>query len=76
MKKKILIILTFIGSFLVFKFFGLEQYLTLDYIKQNQDLFQNFYQQNQFLTILCFFVVYVLTTALSITGATVLTLLG
>jgi len=76
MKKKILIILTVIGSFLVFKFFGLDQYLTLDYIKQNQDLFQNFYQQNQFLTILCFFVVYVLTTALSIPGATVLTLLG
>lgn len=76
MKKKILLLFVVIGLFGAFKYFGISDYLTLEYIKENQSQFQNYYQNNQLLTILIFFTIYILTTALSIPGATILTLLG
>lgn len=56
--------------------FDLTQYLTINYIKSQQALFDQYYQQNQLLAVLGFLVIYVATTALSIPGAAVLTLLG
>lgn len=76
MKKKILILLFIALAFGLFKFFGISDYLTLDYIKDNQAKFQSYYLENSALTISIFFFVYIFTTALSIPGATVLTLLG
>lgn len=76
MKKKILIILLVILAFGAFKFFGLNQYFTLEYIKENQNVFAKFYAENTVLTSLVYFVIYIISTALSIPGATVLTLLG
>lgn len=76
MKKKILILLFIALAFGLFKFFGISDYLTLDYIKDNQVQFQSYYLENSALTISIFFFVYIFTTALSIPGATVLTLLG
>ena len=70
------ILLIFIIALLVyaFKYFGLSEYLTLDYIKQNQARFQEYYAQNTVLTLSLFFFIYVISTALSLPGATVLTL--
>lgn len=76
MKKKLFLLLIIIGLFGLFKIFNLNQYLTLDYIKENQQLFQNYYQHNQLITIISYFIIYVISTALSIPGATILTLLG
>jgi len=56
--------------------FDLQQYLTLDYLKGRQQLLTDYYQQHVLATIAIFFVVYVVTTALSIPGAAVLTLFG
>jgi len=71
---KILLII-FIGFLIfMFRYYGLSQYLTLGYIKQNQAMFQEYYAQNIVLTLSIFFSIYVLTTALSLPGATVLTL--
>jgi pyruvate/2-oxoglutarate dehydrogenase complex dihydrolipoamide dehydrogenase (E3) component/uncharacterized membrane protein YdjX (TVP38/TMEM64 family) len=76
MLKKLILIMAIIAIIAGVKVFGLDQYLTFDYIKQNQDLFARFYAGNQYLTIGLYFGIYVLSTALSIPGATVLTLLG
>ncbi len=76
MKKKLVILLSAIIAFGLIKYFGLDQYLTFDYIKENQREFQNYYAQNTALTIGIYFIIYVISTALSIPGATVLTLLG
>ncbi|MCB0365529.1 MAG: TVP38/TMEM64 family protein [Bdellovibrionales bacterium] len=62
-----------IGSFF---FFDLGQYLSFEYLKSQQAAFQNYYNQNPALTIAIYFVVYVLVTALSLPGATVMTLAG
>lgn len=76
MIKKLAILLILGGVFVGVKVLGLDQYLTFEYIKENQAQFKAFYEGNALLTIGLYFVIYVLTTALSIPGATVLTLLG
>jgi uncharacterized membrane protein YdjX (TVP38/TMEM64 family) len=74
--KRILIFIILISSFIVINYFDLDRFLNFDYIKANQDQLQSFYQNNKFPTLLIFFLGYVLTTALSIPGATILSLLG
>ena len=56
--------------------FDLGQYLTLDYLKLQQDEFISFYQQNQLLTIGVYFGIYIAVTALSLPGAAIMTLAG
>jgi dihydrolipoamide dehydrogenase len=56
--------------------FDLGQYLTLDYLKSQQDEFISFYQQNQLLTISVYFGIYIAVTALSLPGAAIMTLAG
>jgi len=79
MKKHLLkIILLILLAALVGSFFAfdLQQYATLDTLKQHRQTLEDYYAQNTGLTILIYFGVYVATTALSLPGATVLTLAG
>ena len=71
---KLLILLVFVGVFFAFKHFELGQYLSLDYIKANQDRFTQYYLANKVQTLGFFFGVYVIATALSLPGASILTL--
>lgn len=73
---KILVILVGLGVIGAFFAFDLKQYLTLDALKQNKDVVQNFYLSHQALTIGVYFVAYVLMAALSLPGATIMTLAG
>ena len=54
----------------------LQQYATLDYIKQQQQTLLEYYAQNTLLVLSIFGFTYVLVTALSLPAAAVLTLLG
>jgi uncharacterized membrane protein YdjX (TVP38/TMEM64 family) len=62
-----------IVSFFVF---GLDQYLNLTYVKANQMRFHQYYVENNAQTLALYFIIYVLTTAISVPGATILTLAG
>ncbi|WP_432823676.1 TVP38/TMEM64 family protein, partial [Trichloromonas sp.] len=62
-----------IGAFFVF---DLRQYLTLDSLKSQQQAFADFYGQHRLLTVAVYMAVYILVTALSLPGATVMTLAG
>ncbi|WP_320175501.1 TVP38/TMEM64 family protein [Maridesulfovibrio sp.] len=76
MKNKILII-TFIAVVVALFFaFNLDSFLTLEYIKSSRQEFQLFYDQNPFLTVFSFFLVYVLVVGVNLPGATVLGLAG
>ncbi|ACS80101.1 TVP38/TMEM64 family protein [Maridesulfovibrio salexigens] len=76
MKNKILII-TFIAVVVALFFaFDLDRFLTLEYIKNSRQEFQVFYDQNPFLTVFSFFLVYVLVVGVNLPGATVLGLAG
>ena len=76
MLKKISILIIISIILIAIKYLGLDQYLTFEYIKANQAVFTDFYENNQLLTISIYLVVYIVSTALSIPGATILTLLG
>lgn len=71
---KLLLVLIILIIVFLFQYFGLSEYLTLDYIKANQIRFQDYYAQNTIFTLASFFLIYVITTALSLPGAAVLTL--
>jgi pyruvate/2-oxoglutarate dehydrogenase complex dihydrolipoamide dehydrogenase (E3) component/uncharacterized membrane protein YdjX (TVP38/TMEM64 family) len=59
-------------------FFGLDlnHYLTLDFIKENRNQLASLQVQSPWLVIIGFFVIYIIATALSLPGATLLTLLA
>jgi len=63
---------------LVAAFFAgdLDRFLTLGYLKAQQQAFQEYYQAHRLWTWLVYFLVYVLVTALSLPGAAVMTLAG
>ncbi len=74
--KKLLVLIIIALGFAAFYAFDLSQYLSFAYLKANQLRFIDYYQANPLLVIGSFFVLYVISTALSIPGATLLTLLG
>lgn len=54
--------------------FDLHQFLNLDTLKMKRDFIQDYYQSHKAATLGLFFAIYVLVTALSLPGATLLTL--
>jgi pyruvate/2-oxoglutarate dehydrogenase complex dihydrolipoamide dehydrogenase (E3) component/uncharacterized membrane protein YdjX (TVP38/TMEM64 family) len=59
---------------IIFYAFDLGHFLTLDYIKEQQQQIEALYLDNKFLTLGLFFILYVFVTGVSLPGATVLTL--
>lgn len=73
---KILIILVAVGIIGAFFALDLGQYLTLDALKQHKESIQSFYSENMLLTVAAYVIIYILVTALSLPGATIMTLAG
>lgn len=71
---KLILVSVVIALIIVVKKYDLTSYLTLEYLKANQDKFISFYNQNKIQTLLTFSGIYILTTALSLPGAAILTL--
>lgn len=65
-----LIIIMIVGFFV----FDLGKYFTLEFLKQSQGSLLLYYEQHPITTIIIFFILYVIVTALSFPGAAVLTL--
>lgn len=74
--KKILVAVIIIAVAALLYRFGLADYLSLDALKAQQEEFAGFYARNPVLVIAAFFLIYVISTALSLPGAAVLTLAG
>ena len=60
----------------VFRYFDLGHYVTLDYIKASQEKLQALYLENRFLVVATYMAIYIAVTAMSLPGAVVLTLAG
>ena len=73
---KILLLFFLIALVFAFKTFDLEQYLTLSYLKENQQVFQDYYREHRLFTAAIYIGIYVVVTALSLPGAVILTLAG
>ncbi len=74
MNKKILL-LGIIGVAVgLFFYFDFGQYLSLESLKSNRDSLNQFYEENTWKMIFIFIGIYIITVALSLPGATILTL--
>jgi len=77
MKLKKTVILIIIAVLIIaVKVFHLDQYLTLSYLKGSLDKFKTLYENHRVMVIAGYFVVYVLTTSLSLPGASPLGIAG
>jgi len=73
---KIILIFSIVLLAGLFYAFDLQQYFTLTQLKSRQQAFQNYYADHQALTIGIYMALYIAVTALSLPGATVMTLAG
>ncbi|MBD3669572.1 MAG: TVP38/TMEM64 family protein [Gammaproteobacteria bacterium] len=74
--KKLIIVGLILVVAVLFWRFNLGQYLSLEYIKAQQESLNNYYKANPLYVLGGYFLVYVLVTAFSLPGAAVLTLAG
>ena len=74
--KKIIIILVVVLAIFAFIFFDVGEMLTLENLKNQQQVIDARYQASPLIVILVYFLIYVAATALSIPGAAILTLAG
>ena len=74
--KKILLLVLVAGLAILFFTLDLGHYLTLDYVKSQQDQISSYYQQHTLTTILAYMLTYITVTALSLPGAAIMTLAG
>jgi uncharacterized membrane protein YdjX (TVP38/TMEM64 family) len=74
--KKILILIIIVGLIVAVKVFGLDQYLTLSYLKGSLDSLKSLYANHSLMVIAGYFFIYVLTTSLSLPGASPLGIAG
>jgi dihydrolipoamide dehydrogenase len=72
--KKLLLLLVIIALFVSAFVFDLTQYLSLDVLKEQQQQLNSLFAENPVSTFAIYFAIYVISTALSLPGATVLTL--
>lgn len=75
-RKKIFVLILVSTLIILFFIFDLGKFLTFEYIQNSQESFSQYYEQNKILTIILFFVIYVLVAALSIPGAAIMTVLA
>jgi uncharacterized membrane protein YdjX (TVP38/TMEM64 family) len=73
---KILVALLFLSAIGAFFFFDLKNYLSLDTVKANRDSLLVFTQEHYGPAVVLFILVYILQTAFSLPGATIMTLAG
>jgi len=74
--RKIAIGIIIIALIAVFRIFGLNQYLTLEYLKSSRLQFVGIYAAQPFKVTAIYMVCYICATALSLPGAAILTLAG
>jgi len=73
---RVLLLLALVAGVALFFGFGLQRYLTLDYLKSAQGEFASLYAERPLTVIGSYFALYVAVTALSLPGAAIMTLAG
>ena len=74
--QRLLIAAAILLAIILFKVFGLGQYLSLDYLKASQERISQLYGAHRLAVIITYMVIYVTVTGLSLPGAVVMTLAG
>lgn len=74
--KKIFLLILFISFIILARVYHLDEYLTLEKLKEYKDILLQSYQDNVLLFSLGYVAVYILSVAINIPGAAILTLAG
>ncbi len=74
--RKLLLLIAVVLGVVAFFAFDLGRFLTLDYIKGSQAAFGELYASQPFKVAAVYFLIYVVSTALSLPGAAIITLAG
>jgi uncharacterized membrane protein YdjX (TVP38/TMEM64 family) len=74
--QKIILVVVIAGIVALFFVFDLGKYFTLEYMKESQTKFAQYYEENKVLVIGGYILIYIVMAALSLPGAAVMTLLG
>jgi pyruvate/2-oxoglutarate dehydrogenase complex dihydrolipoamide dehydrogenase (E3) component/uncharacterized membrane protein YdjX (TVP38/TMEM64 family) len=74
--RKLFLLIALAAGIGAFFFFDLGQYLSLEYLKQSQAKFDALYASQPLQVALVYLLIYVAATALSLPGATIITLAG
>ena len=75
-QKKILIVGVIVAIILVGRWLGVDKYLTFEMLKENRARLQQVVQDNYLTSVGGYIVIYIVAVALSVPGATILTLAG
>jgi pyruvate/2-oxoglutarate dehydrogenase complex dihydrolipoamide dehydrogenase (E3) component/uncharacterized membrane protein YdjX (TVP38/TMEM64 family) len=75
-KSRLVLLIVVAAAIAAFFYFDLGRYLSLEYLKGQQAAFAAYYAQHRWQTIAVYFAAYVAVAALSLPGATILTLAG
>lgn len=73
---RILLVTVMILAVVGYFYFDVSSYLKLDYLKSKQTDFKDFYSNNRELALCIYALIYIVVCALSLPGATILTLAG
>jgi uncharacterized membrane protein YdjX (TVP38/TMEM64 family) len=74
--QRIVIVGVLVGIVAAFFLFDLGKYFTLEYMKESQVRFAQYYEENSVLVVGAYILIYIVMAALSLPGAAVMTLLG
>lgn len=74
--QKILLVLALGAIILAYQYFGLDQYLNLQHLKESRNLLVELYQKNPVMVLGVYFGSYIVVTALSLPGALIISLAG
>jgi uncharacterized membrane protein YdjX (TVP38/TMEM64 family) len=75
-KNKVVIALVFIMIIIAIRVSGLHQFLTLEKLQEQKDILKDYVDANYLLSVVLFMLIYAVSVAFSIPGATILTLTG
>ncbi|NOY70170.1 MAG: FAD-dependent oxidoreductase [Deltaproteobacteria bacterium] len=73
---RIFILIAIAALVILFFSLGLQKYMTFEYLKSRQMALESFYAGHRLMTMLAYMAGYIIVTALSLPGATVMTLAG
>lgn len=71
---RIFLVIIFLATITAIYFFDLNQYFTLEYLKDNYEQYQSFYKENPISCILLYSILYIVAVAISFPGAIFFTL--
>lgn len=73
---RLVLLLVIVGFIFAYRWFDLGQYLSLENLKNHQEALNDYYLDNKALVAFAYIAIYIITTALSLPGAAILTLAG